>query len=173
LNSPLLGLSAPVVSVRSALSLLGENESVRWIRMATTLVMGQEKSSDLVLASLVRARFCELIAPRVEHGNSDLFLMGMLSLIDSILAVPIGMVIDELCLEAQLKAQLLAAKTNKKTPLSPIYDLMVAREAGEWGLVSQLGKQLNLSLAFIAETSNAAMSWAHQITGGARSERPR
>ena len=173
LNSPLLGLSAPVVSVRNALSLLGEDESVRWIRMATTLVMGQEKSSDLVLASLVRARFCELIAPRVKHGNTDLFLMGMLSLIDAILAVPIGMVIDELCLDANLKAQLLAAKTNKKTSLSPIYDLMVAREAGDWGLVSQLGKQLNLSLAFIAETSNAAMSWAHEVTGGARPERPR
>ena len=32
--------------------------------MATTLIMGQEKASDLVLASLVRARFCELIAPK-------------------------------------------------------------------------------------------------------------
>ncbi|HET7893719.1 MAG TPA: HDOD domain-containing protein [Candidatus Sulfotelmatobacter sp.] len=172
LNSPLLGLSVPVVSVRGALSLLGEDESVRWIRMATTLVMGQERSSDLVLASLVRARFCELIAPRVEHGNSDLFLMGMLSLIDSILSVPIGMVIDELCLDPNLKAQLLGAKTNKKTPLSLIYDLMIAREAGDWGKVSNLGKQLNLSLAFIAETSNAAMRWAHQVTGGARGDRP-
>ena len=64
--------------------------------MATTLSMGQDKSSDLVLSSLVRARFCELIALRVEHGQSDLFLMGMLSLIDAILAVPIGMVIKEL-----------------------------------------------------------------------------
>lgn len=173
LNSPLLGLSAPVVSVRNALSLLGENESVRWIRMATTLVMGQDKPSDLVLSSLVRARFCELIAPRVEHGNCDLFLMGMLSLIDAILSVPIGMVIDELCVEPNLKAQLLAAKTNKKTPLSPIYDLMVAREVGDWGKVSNLGKQLNLSLAFIAETSNAAMRWAHQVTGAARGDRPR
>ena len=172
LNSPLLGLSAPVVSVRGALSLLGQDESVRWIRMATTLVMGQNKSSDLVLASLVRARFCELIAPRVQHGNSDLFLMGMLSLIDSILSVPIGMVIDELGLEPNLKAQLLAAKTKTKTPLSSIYDLMVAREAGDWGQVSHLGKQLNLSLAFIAESSNAAMAWAHQVTGGARGDRP-
>lgn len=173
LNSPLLGLSAPVVSVRNALSLLGQDESVRWIRMATTLVMGQDKPSDLILSSLVRARFCELIAPRVEHGNSDLFLMGMLSLIDSILSVPIGMVIDELGLDANLKAQLLAAKTKTKTPLSPIYDLMVAREAGDWGQVSHLGKQLNLSLAFIAETSNAAMRWAHQVTGGASGDRPR
>lgn len=170
LNSPLLGLSSPVVSVRNALNLLGERESVRWIRMATTLVMGQEKSSDLVLSSLVRARFCELIAPKVEHGNSDLFLMGMLSLIDAILSVPMGVVIEELCLDANVKAQLLAAKSGKKTPLSTIYDLMVAREAGDWGLVTRLGKQLNLSLSSVAEASNQAMRWAHDVTSAARPE---
>jgi c-di-GMP-related signal transduction protein len=164
MNSPLLGLSSPVVSVRNALNLLGERESTRWIRMATTLVMGQDKSSDLVLSSLVRARFCELIASKIEHGNSDLFLMGMLSLIDAILSVPIGVVIEELCLDPTIKAQLLSAKTGKETPLSPIYDLMLAREAGDWGLVTRLGKQLNLSLSFIAETSNQAMRWAHEIT---------
>jgi c-di-GMP-related signal transduction protein len=173
LNSPLLGLASPVTSVRNALNLLGERESVRWIRMATTLVMGQDKSSDLVLSSLVRARFCELIAPKVEHGNCDLFLMGMLSLIDAILAVPIGVVIEELCLDANIKAQLLAAKTGKKTPLSAIYDLMIAREAGDWGLVTRLGKQLNLSLSFIAETSNQAMRWAHEITNAGRPEAKR
>jgi EAL and modified HD-GYP domain-containing signal transduction protein len=168
LNSPLLGLSAPVVSVRNALTLLGEQESVRWIRMATTLVMGHEKSSDLVLSSLVRARFCELIAPRVQHGKADLFLLGMLSLIDAILAVPIGVVVEQLSLDAAIKEQLLAAKVGKTTPLSPIYDLMLAREAGDWGLVTQLGKQLNLSLSFVAETSNAAMHWAHEVTSAVR-----
>jgi c-di-GMP-related signal transduction protein len=168
LNSPLLSLSSPALSVRSALTLLGEHESVRWIRMATTLVMGQERSSDLVLSSLVRARFCELIAPKVEHGNSDLFLMGMLSLIDAILALPIGMVIEELSLDPNIKAQLLCAKTDKKTPLSPIYDLMMAAEAGDWESVTRLGKQLNMSLSFVAKTSNEAMRWAHEITNAAR-----
>jgi c-di-GMP-related signal transduction protein len=113
LNSPLLGLSSPVVSVRNVLNLLEEHESVRWIRMATTLVMGQDKSSDLVLSSLVRARFCELIAPMVEHGNSDIFLMGMLSLIDSILAVPIGVVIEELCLDANINRRPTAGRQNR------------------------------------------------------------
>src|SRR5271165_4277119 len=171
LNSPLLGLSSPVQSVGHALILLGERESVRWLRMATTLVMGQDKSSDLVLASLVRARFCELIAPRVEHGKADLFLMGMLSLMDAILAVPIGLLIDELCLDPDIKAQLLCAKTDKKTRLSPIYDLMVAREAGDWERVTHLGKQLKLSLSFVAETSNEAMRWGHQITHSADTPR--
>ena len=168
LNSPLLGLSSPVQSVRNALNLLGEHEAVRWIRMATTLVMGQQKSSDLVLSSLVRARFCELIAARVEHGRADLFLMGMLSLIDAILAVPMGVIIEELCLDPAIKEQLLGAKTGKQTALSPIYDLMLAREDGDWGLVTKLGKQMNLSLSFVAETSNAAMRWAHEITSAAR-----
>jgi c-di-GMP-related signal transduction protein len=173
LNSPVLGLSSPVLSVRNALTLLGERETVRWIRMATTLVMGQEKSSDLVLSSLVRARFCELVAPKVKHCNSDLFLLGMLSLIDAILAVPIGMVLDELALDADVKAQLLAAKSGKTTPLSPIYDLMVAREAGDWGLATRLARQLNISLSFVADASNQAMRWAHDVTSAARPVSPR
>ncbi|HME33852.1 MAG TPA: HDOD domain-containing protein [Candidatus Sulfotelmatobacter sp.] len=167
LNSPLLGLSQPVLSVRNALTLLGEREAVRWIRMATTLVMGQEKTSDLVLSSLVRARFCELISAKVEHGNSDLFLMGMLSLIDAILAVPMGMVVAELALDENVKAQLLGAKSGKKTPLSPIYELMVAREVGDWELVTRLGRQLNVSLSFVADASNQAMRWAHEMTKAA------
>jgi c-di-GMP-related signal transduction protein len=77
--------------------------------------------------------FCELIAPQLEHGKSDLFLLGMLWLIDAILAMPIGVVIEEWCQHPAIKEQLLAAKTGKKTPLSPIYDLMLAREAGDWG----------------------------------------
>jgi len=164
LNSPLIGLSLPVVSIRHALNLLGEQESVRWIRMATTLVLGQEKSSDLVLAALVRARFCELIAPRIEPVRPDLFLMGMLSLMDAILSVPIGMVIERLCLDQDIKTQLLCAKTGKQTLLSPVYDLMVAREMGDWERVTRLGKKLKLSLSFVAETSNEAMRWAHQAT---------
>jgi c-di-GMP-related signal transduction protein len=171
LNSPLLALPSIVLSVRHALNLLGERESVRWIRMATTLVMGQEKCSDLVLSSLVRARFCELIGNRVENGKSDLFLLGMLSLMDAILAVPMGMLVEELCLDTGIKAQLLSGKMGVKTPLSPVYDLMLAREAGDWELVTRLGKQLRLSLSFVAETSNQSMRWAHQVTNGADAPR--
>ena len=96
LNSPLLGISATVQSVRHGMTLLGERELVRWIRMATTLIMGQEKCSELVLSSLVRAHFCELIAPKVNHGSCDLFLIGMFSLMDAILEVPMGVVVEGL-----------------------------------------------------------------------------
>jgi EAL and modified HD-GYP domain-containing signal transduction protein len=172
LNSPLLGVSGPVQSIRHALNLLGERELVRWIRMATAMVMGLEKSSDLVLSSLVRARFCELIAPKVKHGKSDLYLMGLLSLMDAILEAPMGVVLEELPLEPDTKAQLMWSKTGGKTPLSPVYDLMVTRETGDWERVTKLAKELNLSLYFISETYNEALRWAHQVTGIVRPPQP-
>jgi EAL and modified HD-GYP domain-containing signal transduction protein len=149
------------------LGLLGEHEAVKWIRMATTLVMGHDKCSDLVLSSLVRARFCELIGPKVKHGNGDLFLLGMLSLMDAILSVPMGIVVEGLSVEPEIKAQLLRGKTGKKTPLSAIYELMLVRELGDWSAVIHLAKELNLSLSFVAEKSNEAMRWAHEITSAA------
>jgi len=164
LNSPLLGLSSPVLSIRHAFNLLGERELVRWIRLASTLAIGQEKCSDLILSSLVRARFCELIAPKLKQRQTELYLMGLLSLMDAILEVPIGVVIEGLPLDQVTKEQLLCGKTDKRTALSPVYDLMMAREAGDWGKVTKLGKELSLSLVFIAASYNEAMRWAHQLT---------
>ena len=83
--------------------------------MASTLAMGQEKCSDLVLSCLTRARFCELIAPKLKHRQEDLYLMGLLSLMDAILEVPIGVVVEQLPLDPVTKAQLLGAKTDNDT----------------------------------------------------------
>ena len=167
LNSPMLGISNTVQSVRHGITLLGQRELVRWIRMATTLIMGQERCSDLVLASLVRARFCELISPKVNHGSCDLFLIGMFSLMDAILEVPMGVVIEGLAFDDETRTELLGMKTGKPTALSPIYELMVSREAGEWDVVARHAKKLNLSLPFVNRAFNEAVSWAHQMTTAA------
>lgn len=164
LNSPLLGISSPVQSIRHAMTLLGERELVRWIRMATTLVLGQEKCSDLILSSLVRARFCELIGPKLGQFKLDLFLIGMLSLMDVILDVPMGVVVEGLGFDSAIKEDLLGAKIGKETALFPLYRLMVAREQGDWEDVTAQAKRLNLSLPFVNRAYNEAMQWGHQMT---------
>ncbi len=171
LNSPLLGVSATVQSVRHGMRLLGERELVRWIRVATALVMGQEKCSELVLSSLVRAHFCELIAPMVNHGSCDLFLIGMFSLMDAILELPMGVVIEGLAFDAETRTELLGMKTGKPTALSPIYELMIAREAGEWDVVARQSKKLDLPLPFVNRAYNEPVSWAHQMTATGTGEK--
>jgi c-di-GMP-related signal transduction protein len=164
LNSPLVGMPSPVRSVRHAMALLGERELVRWLRMATTLAMGQDKCSDLVLSSLVRARFCELISPKIDHGKSDLFLIGMVSLMDAILEIPMGVVVEGLAFDATTKDALLGAKKGSETPLTPLYRLMLAREEGDWEEVTAQARKLNLSLPQVNRAYNEAMAWARQMT---------
>jgi EAL and modified HD-GYP domain-containing signal transduction protein len=88
LNSAAFGFAKEIDSVRHALAILGEREVRRWIRLVATLGAGQGKTTELVLSAMVRTRFCELISPKIQHGDSDLFLMGMLSMMDVILEIP-------------------------------------------------------------------------------------
>jgi EAL and modified HD-GYP domain-containing signal transduction protein len=164
LNSPLLGVSCPVHSIRHAMNLLGEHELVRWIRMATALAVGHEKCSDLILSSLVRARFGELIAPKVDHGKSDLFLIGLFSMMDAILDVPMGVVVEGLSFDPETRGELLGLKTERETLLSPIYQLMIGLEQGDWGAVAAFARKLNLALTFVNRTYTEAMKWARQMT---------
>jgi len=162
LNSAAFGLAAEIHSVRHALSILGEREVRRWIRLVATLGAGEGKSSDLVLAALVRARFCELLSPKIQHGDSDLFLMGMLSLMDTILEIPMRQVLDNVPIDRECKATLLGGAS----PLQPFYQLMLARESGEWKAVSELTSQLHLSDSDVADSYWQAMQWARQVSAG-------
>ena len=97
-RDPLCAACAPI---------LGEREVRRWVRLVAAVGAGQEKTSDLVLSALVRGRFGELLAPRVQHGESDLFLLGLLSLIDVMLETPMSEVLAKISLDHATKAVLL------------------------------------------------------------------
>ena len=70
LNSPLFAFATEIHSVRHALAILGEREARRWIRLVVLVSAGLQKSSDLVLSALVRARFCELLSPKVPRPRA-------------------------------------------------------------------------------------------------------
>jgi hypothetical protein len=46
----------------------------------------------------------------------------------------------------------------------------VAREAGDWKTVTNLGKELNLSLYSVNMNYNEAMRWARDVTSAVRPE---
>ena len=162
LNSAAFGFGTEIHSVRHALSLLGEREVRRWIRLVATLGAGQNKSSDLVLSALVRGRFCELLSPTVGAGDSDLFLMGLLSVMDAILEIPMSRVLENVPVDQESKAVLLGGASR----LRPFYQLMLAQESGEWETARELAGQLHLSESEVAEKYWEAMQWARQVSGG-------
>ena len=69
--------------------------------------------------SLVRGRFGELLAPREPHGESDLFLLGLLSLIDVMLEMPMAEVLEKLPLDRETKSVLVrpAERAASRVPI--------------------------------------------------------
>ena len=162
LNSAAFGFANEIHAVRHALAILGESEVRRWIRLVATLGAGQGKTADLVLSAMVRARFCELVSPKIPHGESELFLMGMLSMMDVILEIPMSQVLDNVPIDQESKAVLLGGASR----LRPFYPLMLAQESGEWKTASELAAQLQLAESEVAECYWQAMHWARQVSSG-------
>jgi EAL and modified HD-GYP domain-containing signal transduction protein len=162
LNSAVFGFANEIHSVRHALAMLGEREVRRWVRLVVTLAAGQGKSTELVLSALVRARFCELLSPKIQHGESDLFLLGLLSIMDAILELPMAEVLERVPIDQETKALLLGGTGR----LRPLYQLMLARESGDWQNTAELAKSLHLSDSEVAEAYWSAMQWARQVSAG-------
>ncbi len=161
LNSAIFGLRGEILSVSQALTFLGENEIRRWCRLTGMLELSQNRPSDLALAALVRARFGELIGKEARHGDIDMFQVGLLSVMDAILEIPMREVLEGLPLDPESKTLLL----ENEGPLLPIYNLILAVEAGVWPAIVSLCKQLRLKEELIAQCHWNAMEWAQTIVG--------
>ncbi len=161
LNSPLFGLALEVKSIRHAIVVLGEREMRRWIRLAVTVGAAEQKCSELVLMGLARARFCELLSHRLR-SDSDLFLLGLLSIMDAILEVSMDALLEQLPVERETKAALL----GQKSILQPLYQLMLAQESGDWSQSSALARQLKMPDEEVASTWWQALRWAQEATSG-------
>lgn len=161
LNSPIFGFALEIKSIRHAMAVLGEREMRRWIRLVVAVGAAEQKCSELILMGLARARFCELLSNRLQ-SHSDLFLMGLLSIMDAILEISADVLLEQLPVEREIKAALLGQKSS----LRPLYQLMLAQESGEWTQSSELAKQLKLTDEEVASTWWQALQWAQEATSG-------
>ena len=132
----------------------------RWIRLVVTVGAAEQRCSELVLMGMARARFCELLSSRL-NSNHDLFLMGLLSLMDAILEVEMGTLLEQIPVDHEIKAALLGHISS----LRPLYQLMLAQESGEWEHVTELALRLNLTEDEVGEMWWQSLRWAQQVTG--------
>jgi EAL and modified HD-GYP domain-containing signal transduction protein len=162
LNSPVFGMRNEIHSIRHALAILGEREIRRWIRLVTLVSAGLLKSSDLLLSALVRARFCELVASRIPRTQSDLFLVGMFSMMDAILELSMEDILAKVPLDRDIKSVLLGVGGR----LRPVYELMLAQEAGNWEAAKAASQHLQLAESETGELWWQALQWGRQVSAG-------
>ena len=161
INSAAFGLKQKVSSIQQALTLLGHDEIRKWSSLLTLSGMAEDKPPEMVVISLVRAKFCELMAPllRKVDQRHDLFLMGLFSMIDAVVGRPMKEVLEEIPLADDVKNALLL----NKGPLRRVLDLAVAHEKADWAEVSALAANLRVTESELPELHIQALQWPKEI----------
>lgn len=103
LNSSLYALPRSVESIQQALVMLG---LTRLRNLVTLLVLGRvsDKPSEVLTTALTRARTLELVSRRNSRLNPEAgFAVGLLSVLDVLLDVPMNRIVEEIPLAEELK----------------------------------------------------------------------
>lgn len=94
-NSAAFGAWRPVYSIRQALALMGYRQLYRWLSLLTVSAAGAATPPALARTALIRAQQMELLGQHKMAGNErdNLFIVGLFSLLDVILGIPMPQVL--------------------------------------------------------------------------------
>jgi EAL and modified HD-GYP domain-containing signal transduction protein len=144
LNAASFGWRREVTSLQQALTLLGEQPFRRWASLLVMAELSADGSRELLTTCLVRGRFCELLASGagLPGRELDLFLMGLLSLMDALVGRPLAELIGGLSLPPDISAALIGS--DPPGPPGSVLRLVIAYERGQWDEVDALAATLGL-----------------------------
>lgn len=144
INSAFFGLRQTVTSIRHALALLGEREIRKWASLIVLTALGEDKPRELLMTSLVRGHFCEAIGKAIGQGGkaSELFLMGIFSLLDVFMGRPLDEILTEIPLSDSIKSALKGGEGVWGNILASI----LGYEKGNWEAVTENAAILGVTL---------------------------
>ncbi len=161
INNPMVNKREKITSLRHALNYLGQIELKKFVALLAIANLGQEKPSELLHLSLVRAKFCDLLGREKTGGkdSAEAFMVGLLSLLDAILDMHMEDVMGRLPIANNIKGAILGQSGMLRNYL------MTARalESATWLQVIRLSKDMQISQKRIHGLFNEAIVWGNSI----------
>ena len=132
-----------VDTIWRAITILGERGMRAWASVVVLAGLGGDHLSEVIVTSVTRARFCELIGKELKLGArcDDLFLMGLFSLLDVLMQCTMEAAIGAVPLSVEA-ADALLGKPNR---FRKVLDLTRLYEQGRWAMAEELIWDLGLS----------------------------
>ena len=116
---------------------------------------------EAVKMCFTRAKASELIALNLGKGSesSSYFLVGMFSLIDTLMKQPIEKIMKQLPLEQDIKETIL----GHQTLYSDVYHLVVGMERAEWDEIDRLTEIMGMEKQKLFHLYKEAMKWTREV----------
>ncbi len=161
INSAGFGLSCEITSFRHAVMILGMQKLFRWaaLLMTTSRVGGTAPAVGNM--AVVRGRLMELLAAELLPPDEvdDAFVVGVFSLLDTMLGLPMAQALESISLSAHVTDALL----HRKGMFAPFLELTLACESADDEAFARAATQLHLSNHQVNWAHLQALSWAENL----------
>jgi c-di-GMP phosphodiesterase len=152
-----------VRSIGHALRLLGRDALYRWLGLLLIApVSDGGVDTEIALATLLRARMCELMANIGDRplAEGTLFMIGLLSALESFMGIPVEMISDNL----ELAPELSAALTARRGPFGACLAMAESYEQGRWEVADERAREIGVTPGDLSEIHMQALTWAEERT---------
>jgi EAL and modified HD-GYP domain-containing signal transduction protein len=157
------GSRQEIGSLRQAIVVLGQKQLLRWVQLLLYTESDGPGAGSVMQQVANRARLMELIALKLktsQTGVSDqAFMVGMLSLVDVVMQVPLHDVLAEIGLTDTIKQAILA----REGTLGKLLSLAEEIEWSDFASAKNSLHGLGLSVADFTPLQLEAMQWANEL----------
>ncbi len=158
INSAFFRRVQEITSIRQALVLLGENGIRQFVMLVTAAELAGDKPNELIRASIIRAKFCELLGQ--AHGErvdpAELFLVGLFSMLDAMLDASMEAIVAQLPFSESIKKALV----DQNGQLADYLNLVTAYETGDWDACLELSQSIAMPESLLPTSYADAVGWA-------------
>lgn len=152
-----LSINSKITSIRHAAAMLGEKELKKWLTTAVAGELYTDKPNEITRLSLLRAKFAENLAKAFSLGaqSSELFLMGLFSVLDVILEIPMADALEIV----KVSKNISDALVEHKGAFALILEFITQYENANWQEVSRLMVVHNIDMDTVYDAYIKSLMW--------------
>lgn len=150
-----------ITTIRHAAAMLGQKELKKWINTAVAGKLCEDKPGELTRISLLRAKFAENLAPVFDMAgqSSELFLMGLFSVLDIILNKPMDEALELVKVSKPIEKALL----KDEGTFAEVLDFLKSYERADWSEVSRIMVLKNIDMNVVFDKYLETLVWYRDL----------
>ncbi|MEW5786594.1 MAG: HDOD domain-containing protein [Pseudomonadota bacterium] len=157
-NSAAFGLREKIDRLSRAMAYVGRDELLRWLTLLLFTSQDPDPLDDALRENaLVRARLAETLAEKrvTRRERDEIFVVGILSVIDALLQIPMAEALASLNLPDPVKEALLA----RQGKYAPYLNLAIACEDADQAAIQTQAGELGMDALAVNQQHIQALAW--------------